>query len=498
MILKNNILMIMLLVSVVAFGQTDIDALRYSRLQVIGSGRTMAVGGAFGALGGDFSVLSTNPAGIATYRHSEISLTPGLAFNQTLSDFEGEESNQVETYTNLSSIGIVFGNPSTQSDSKWKTKNFALGTNRLANYYQKFHFEGLSQGSITERFVDLAQGVSPGNFNYFEEGLAYEANILYEDSAFPNEPNRYTADVDSSQSTYKTTDFESSGHSNEFVISFGGNYMHRLYLGGTIGVPFVRYSQRRDYVEDDRAGEIQYFDELTFTEQFTTTGLGINLKIGAIYRLNQMIRLGAALHSPTRMTLSDDYRSSMSSLIDFTGTGAPPELTNSEPSVGNFQYSLRTPWRAIGSIALLLKKKGFVTAEVEYLDYSNSRFSYVALNDSDESYLQDLNGTIDNKYGGTLNVRLGGEVVLSKLRLRAGYAIYGSPFRAGVAFEDAVITNVSVGAGYHGKTTFVDFAFVNSSSQEEYVPYVAPNSVPSVLNQTNNTNIVLTVGYKFN
>ncbi len=494
MVLKNNVLMIMLLISAVAFGQTDIDALRYSRLQVIGSGRTMAVGGAFGAIGGDFTVLSSNPAGIATYRHSEISLTPAIVFNQTLSDFEGLESNRVETYTNLSNIGIVFGHANKQRDSKWKTKNFALGTNRLANYYQKFRFEGLSQGSISERFVDLAEGFEPSDLNYFEEGLAYESYVIDND---PNNTTSYFTDADSSSFTYKTQDYESSGHSNEFVISFGGNYMHKLYLGGTIGIPFVRYSQARTYVEDDRDGTIDFFDELEFREQFTTTGLGINVKVGAILRLNQMIRLGAAVHSPTRMTLSDTYRSSMSSLIDFNDNGEP-QANSADSDLGNFEYSLRTPWRAIGSVALILKKSGFITAEVEYLDYSNANFDFAAFNGGDEAYLDDLNTTINSKYGSALNVRLGGELALSKFRLRAGYALYGSPFRNGVAFEDAVITNISAGAGYHGKAVFVDFALVNSSTTEEYVPYVAPSSTPSVLNTSSNTNLVLTVGYKFN
>ena len=494
MILKNNVLMIMLLTSIVAFGQTDLDALRYSRLQMIGSGRTMAVGGAFGALGGDFTVLSSNPAGIATYRHSEISLTPSIAFNQTLSDFEGLESDRVETYTNLSNIGIVFGNANTQRDSKWKTGNFALGTNRLANYYQKFHFEGSSKGSISERFVDLAEGFEPGDLNYFEEGLAYESYVIDND---PNNTTSYFTDADTSDFTYKTQDYESSGHSNEFVISFGGNYMHRLYLGGTIGIPFIRYSQRRDYKEDDRDETIDFFEELTYTEQFTTTGLGINVKVGAILRLNQMIRLGAAVHSPTRMTLADTYRSTMSSLIDFNLDGSS-QVNSADSGLGNFEYSLRTPWRAIGSVAFILKKMGFITAEVEYLDYGNAKFSFATYNPGDDTYLSDLNTTVNNKYGSALNIRLGGEVALSRFRLRAGYAMYGSPFRTGIAIEDAIATNISAGAGYHGEAIFVDFAVVNSSSTEEYVPYVAPSSAPSVLNQSNNTNLVLTVGYKFN
>jgi hypothetical protein len=491
---KSILIILLSLYSGWAFGQTDIDALRYSRLQMIGSGRTMGVGGAFGAIGGDFTVLSSNPAGIATYRHSEISITPSAAFNITRSDFEGLESLGVETYPNLSNLGIVFGNPSTQKDSKWKTKNFAIGTNRLANYYQEFRFEGLSKGSITERFVDLAKGLEPSQLNYFEEGLAYETYVI--DNTQAN-PTAYFTDADSSDFTYKTQDYESSGHSNEFVISFGGNYMHRLYIGGTIGVPFIRYSQRRDYKEDDRDETIPYFDELVFTEQFSTTGLGINVKLGAILRVSQMVRLGAALHSPTRMTLTDQYSASMSSLIDFNLNGQP-EANNANSGLGTFEYTLRTPWRAIGSAALILKKNGFVTLEAEYLDYGNANFNFISQTQEDLVYLNGLNATIANKYGSALNVRLGGEIALSNFRLRGGYAIYGTPFRAGVAVEAAVIKNVSFGAGYHGKTIFVDFAVVNSSSREEYVPYVAPSSAPSVVNKTRFSNLVMTVGYKFN
>ena len=56
--------------------QSLYDAIRYSDLEVGGTARTVGVGGAIGALGADFSVLSTNPAGLATYRRAEFVFTP--------------------------------------------------------------------------------------------------------------------------------------------------------------------------------------------------------------------------------------------------------------------------------------------------------------------------------------------------------------------------------------------------------------------------------------
>lgn len=268
--------------------------------------------------------------------------------------------------------------------------------------------------------------------------------------------------------------------------------MHRLYLGATLGLPFVRYNQSKSYREVDENGSIPHFHELSYTERFVTSGIGVNLKVGAILRVSQMLRIGAAVHTPTRMTLSDTYSAEMGSAIAFT-EGDDPSIFSAESEIGAFEYGLRTPWRAIGSGALIFKKLGFVSAEVEYVDYSNAQFNFR----TDADYQSEVNGTIDSKYGQALNIRIGGEMALKRMRLRAGYALYGSPFRPGVALEDALATNLSVGAGYHGKTVFLDLAIVNSRSAEEYVPYVAPSSIPSVVNSMNFNNIVLTLGYKF-
>ena len=69
--------------------QTAVDALRYSRTIAGGTARYMALNGAFGAVGGDFTVLSTNPAGIGIYRSSEFTITPSIFTGGTQSTFMG-------------------------------------------------------------------------------------------------------------------------------------------------------------------------------------------------------------------------------------------------------------------------------------------------------------------------------------------------------------------------------------------------------------------------
>ena len=57
------------------FSQGVVDALKYSQQDIRGTARYMGMAGAFGALGGDITTLSQNPAGIGVYRNSDIAAT---------------------------------------------------------------------------------------------------------------------------------------------------------------------------------------------------------------------------------------------------------------------------------------------------------------------------------------------------------------------------------------------------------------------------------------
>lgn len=62
------------------WAQGVLDALPALTQQPQGTARYTAMGGAFGALGGDLTTIRQNPAGIGVYRSSELSVTAGLNF----------------------------------------------------------------------------------------------------------------------------------------------------------------------------------------------------------------------------------------------------------------------------------------------------------------------------------------------------------------------------------------------------------------------------------
>ncbi len=471
-------------------GQTVEDAVRYSLLDVAGTARSAGLGGGLGALGADFSVLSTNPAGLATVRRSEFTFTP--AFNSTAdeSQLEGLNASNSESKANFTfnNIGLIF--PSQPLSTTWTNTAFGIGLNRLGNYHQKAYYEGTSPGSITERWVDLANGLTPDQLG-FEEGLAYDAEAIFN---APNEINTtYYNDFKPGETVQRSQNIKRKGGYNELVVSYAGNYKERLMIGATLGIPFVNYEENKTYVEQVADTTNLFFNELTYTENLKTTGAGINLKIGAILRLNQMVRVGLAVHTPTGISLKDDFSSSLDYSYSLDGV---INSSSKESPAGSFQYRIRTPLRVIASAGLVFGKSGFLVGEVEYLDYTKAQFNFNNTSDSgDKAYENQLNQQIGDKLTSAVNIRLGGEYALDKYRFRGGYAIMKSPYSAG--FDP--IGTLSVGAGaWWSESFFMDFAYRRQMSAGQYSPYLYRGEPAQVVSQDITRNqFLLTFGFKF-
>ena len=419
---KITFILLALFFTYFAHSQTINDAVRYSLYDIGGTARTVGAGGALGALGADFSVLSTNPAGLATYRRSEFMFTPTVNLSNIKSELEGSQNQPVEqtkTKFNLNNLGLVIANR--PYESKWKTANFGVGLNRLANFHQEIFYEGTSPGSITDRFLELAVGKNLSELGDFEEGLAYDAFAIFDD-----DNGQYFSDFLLAEDVEKSQRIERVGSVNELVFSLAGNYNEKLMLGVTVGIPFIRFEERKVYREIDEDDSTPVFEELKYEENLNTTGAGINLKIGAIYRVNQMIRVGAAIHTPTSFSLEDTWSSSI--LYEFTHPdfSSPGEQFSPE---GFFEYSFKTPWRYIGSLGVIIKKYGFLSADIEYVSYSGSEFKFTNTDSSEDlDFLRILNGQISNELKGGVNLRLGGEFAYNFLRFRGGFSITDNPF----------------------------------------------------------------------
>ncbi|MDR1682109.1 MAG: TonB-dependent receptor, partial [Candidatus Symbiothrix sp.] len=91
--MKRTILLAVLFSCILSvFAEGELDAVRLSRSDLKGTARGVAMGGAFGALGGDVTSIGINPAGLGIYRSSEINTSLGFTSANTKTDLQGENA----------------------------------------------------------------------------------------------------------------------------------------------------------------------------------------------------------------------------------------------------------------------------------------------------------------------------------------------------------------------------------------------------------------------
>jgi hypothetical protein len=449
----------------------------------------MGIGGAIGGLGGDFTSLSINPAGIGGYWKSEFMITPTLLNNNTRASLNGgTESEQLARGVGLSNVGIVFTNMADRGS--WKSVSLGIGLNKLNSYKQEFFYDNETQGSIVDRFAGLAFGLDPGSLDQFEAYPAYLTGAIYDN----DDDGIYETDfLNQDQEVFRKNQLvKTGGYDNELVLSFGGNLKDRVLLGATIGIPFVSYTSEKSYLETDAADVIPAFQRLQFDEYLTTQGGGVNLKFGAIFKLPNNIRVGAAFHTPTYLTLTDRFSTELT--YEYNQGGGDESFFEPSPE-GEFEYGMSTPWKAVANAAWIIGKKGFISTDIEYVDYSSAKYDFTTNSDNidDRTYQDQVNAEIKSIYKGNVNVRLGGELALESFRLRAGAQLLGSPFVA----DNSLQSILSFGAGIRGNKAFLDLAFSHSTINETYLPYRV-NGAPNQLvdSHLGKNQIVVTVGFK--
>lgn len=474
--------------------QTAGDALRYSYWQYGGSARNAGVAGSMGALGGDFSSIVSNPASLATFRRSEITFTPGVNITNSESSFLGETFSGSRVSGGVNEAGIIFA---TAKPGKWKTFNVGFGYTKLADFNQSYNYTGTSGGSIGDYFVEISQGLDPSQLSDYDNGLAYDTELIYETST----NGFYENDLLAGDQTRKFQNVKNKGSMGELNISFAGNYEHMVYIGGSIGLPFINFSQTKIYQEDDVNGTIPFYNSLEFSENLSTNGIGVNVNIGAIVRVHQAFRVGASFHSPTWITLSDSYSTGLD--FDITYNEGEPNETRSINSAspeqpGFFEYNQSTPMRLKTHFGGIIKKAGFISAEVEWVDYRKNRYAFNSefSNADDLAFQNELNNSIKDLYQSALNIKLGGEFVVAKdYRLRAGYALLGSPFENSEKTFDS--SQLSLGIGYRKNNFFLDAAYQLNQRSENYRPYSSVLGNPIIENDFSNSAVSVTVGFKF-
>lgn len=497
-----------------SFAQEPVDALKFSWYTPGGSARTKAVGGAMGSLGGDITATFVNPAGLAFYKTGDFVLSPLYQFQKTKSDYLGTKANDKTSKFNWGTTGFVLGG----GDDKGNVRNVSvsIAMNRTADFNNNILYRGENnQSSFSQKYVEQLNNSGIINSDQAEHNFSNGASLLYntfwiDSVATPSKQiDHFITNAPVNSGLLQQFTSKTSGGIYDFALGVAANLKDKLMVGGSIAIPRLNYKRETEFLEADATDNPNNkFNYGIFSEKLQTSGWGVNMKLGLIYKPAEFWRLGLAIHSPTFYTLTDKYEEHVTLNDDVADDQSwnddSKNYNGNEPNT--FKYDLMTPYRVIGSISYVLreiqdvtKQRGFLTADVEYVNYKASSFlpdDEANTSESDKNYLKQLNKAINNAYKGAFNFRVGGELKFTTVMFRLGAAYYGNPYKD-VHGEKGSKLNLSGGLGYRNKGVFVDLTYVHSLNKDVHYAYRLANSPYFGANLKNTTgNVLLTVGFK--
>ena len=507
------------LVAASASAQNEVDALRTMTQGLGGTARSIGAGGAFSAVGADFSAASLNPAGLAIYRRSDLMFTPRLMFAGSDAQYVGSAQSDSKSKFGFSNIGYVAAtriskwNPETlaREEAQRGLKSYAIsiGFNQVANFNRQTSVSAYNvDNSIADYFAGLASGRSI-NTVFNETGLAGAAlnaglidtsgiDGLYVPAALGGDVQQEIVLLE-------------SGRTNEWSFGFAGNLDDRIFLGASVGIQDVDYTQELYHDESDindvhrsYANDSTPFDALSYTNIFDTRGTGINLKLGVIFRPNDMLRLGISFASPTYIAMTDDY------VYEVTGNfDQNPTDFGLEAQSGTFTYALTTPYKVTAGAVFLLQKKGFLSADVDYLDYASASYNKRGAGNT-YNFLTE-NQSMRELFGSAVNVRVGGELRFGQGRARLGYARMGQvlkpEFRDYIDYSTGETASLpsarhifTGGLGIKQETFYLDIAYSQELSADRRLYYAVQDPTaysPELIRKLTTGNFYMTIGFTF-
>ena len=434
----------------------------YDNISSLGTARYSAMAGSMGALGGDASVLNTNPAGLGVFITDDVSASLVINSNKSTASLAGKSTSQNTSKVNLGSANGVLSFQ-TKKNSAWKFVNVGI------NY-------------VTQNVSDKLQ--SPGN-----------ANITIGLSS--TNPNIFDGHL-----------YETIGHRSKLNLGIGGNYDNKIYIGAAVNFSSVNIEQY---------DEVKVSSTSTRTSKYLTKqntpyieeGDGFSLSLGVIGKLNNAVRLGAAIESPTWYSIDREYNFysrnslglSQNSYTENRTFRTPTKLTLSGAFIPNKHFAFNVDYR----VDLGKPNFGGGAADVQ------------------------LNNFYESTYKAQHEVRIGGEYRIKSFRVRGGYAFTTSPFKdhTETMFDNNAnvvsgkLSNyivgktqvISGGIGYDFKMFYIDASYQHRT-HEHSNPFYAGSyfnrdwdgssgnnsaSTTSIVSNAKNQKgqLILTLGWKF-
>ncbi len=490
----------------VIYAQDISDALRYSQNEIQGTARFRALSGAFGALGGDMSAVSANPAGSAVFSQSHASFTLSNLDTENNTQYFNGLGTSNESNFDINQGGAVFVFANRNSNSPWKKFTLGIAYERTNNFDDNwFAFgtntndDGQFSNSIASYFYDYADGVRldeisalPGEslsdayrdigaiygFANQQAFLGFESFILEPDDINNDANTFYSSNVSPGNFDHDYS-YLATGFNGKITFNLATQYEDNLYLGLNLNSHFIDY-ERSTLLFEDNANAGSRVDFVEFENNLFTRGNGFSFQLGGILKLSNEFRVGLTYDSPIWYNIEEETSQYLATdgLDGFAEIN--PQVVNIYPS-----YRLQTPSKVTGSLAYVFAKQGLISFDYSIKDYSKTEFR-------PNADFTTLNNDISNILTSAATYKIGGEYKVKQISFRGGYRFEESPYVNGFTIGD--LTGYSLGLGYNFGNTRLDVTY-DSWNRTDETPLYNVGLIDTATIDRTNSNLTLSLSF---
>lgn len=537
---KALIIILLLAFPFLSKAQSAWDAYTLSKSDYEGTARTVAMGNAFTALGGDLGAMNINPAGLAVASYGQFTITPGISVAVNSAQGTRLSGNNTSFEKHMKSSWAQFNVPNvaistvfdTRRQDGIKSVSIGFAYNRTQNYQDDLSAKGQnSQNSFMGSIAASASGIhwskldatdAYDHYNW-KQVVGWKSGMI---STFGEFNDEYISNAegfqklsDGSYETFQTGALNQtyrrlvSGSKGDMVFNLSFNISDEFYIGANLGITDLNYIYD-DYFKEEAVNINDFpldfgndgktsFQSMKYQYAYSVSGEGIFGKFGFIYSPRSSgLRIGAAIQTPTSLRVTESWQSTG----ETTYTNNDFNMYASSPT-GEYTYTIITPWSANAGVALTFGGLGLVSLDYELQDFSSMKIK--ELRRQNEDNFGAVNGEIREFMGASHRVRAGVEIKpVPEFAVRAGYGIATSAERyydeSGKKLTPKSLDHIaSVGCGYTSKGSFfADFAVQMKKFADYYIypydDYLGEEALaPEILNRKNLWNVYLTLGFRF-
>ena len=448
-----------LLMMEMSVAQNVNDVNRFLTTELNGSARYTSMAGAFGALGGDLTALSFNPASSSVFLNSEFGASVNYKNKLTKGTYFGTSTNRENDDLSLDHFGAVFVFNNKNTESPWSRVSVGINLHKIATYDQKASINGTNTNGIDQYFEYYADGLDFENLPIYDgETVSEVYKILGDENGFgaqqaflgyqsyivnpfnfENGNTEYYSNVDYNQVNHQLS-LNNDGWHRKTSFNVSGLYRNIFHVGVNINSHNLKFSSIQNLLETGQSLKSDTYD-IDFKNTLLTLGDGTSVQIGGILRLKN-IRFGVTYDSPQWLTMIDETTQSIDT-FHFEENSVVNEII--DPNITNVYepYDLKIPSKTTLSFAYIFGSKGIISA-----DYSSQNAGNTVLSDQyGSNYLNTVSSRVNSEFGSINTLKVGGEYRIKDISFRSGILSRNGVYKNSTTYDTAFTLGVGLDFG---------------------------------------------------